>query len=483
MTIPENPESFNFDFLSKLKPGERVGLDKKTGKLYRPYFFSWESGVATPIIQDLASESVTAKLNDPKFHQKTQGRTEYLKVIDEFGKKNLLTPMQRQTIAYSYYNQRRNDLEETKEFTKEEIEAMIAVEMSFDPNILEADRKKMAPEYVEGGGSGVYFLKDLEGNRIGVFKPMFQEARMPDNPKDDIEMRDQYDKNKPTRTQRKGHEQGTGWICEVAAYEIDKDHFVGIPFTSKMTLPFPKIWKEGVPNKSSIELQTGSFQFFVKHDASLNEIAIKISAENPKEVTQKVKELIPIDQLERIIAFDIATGNSDRHYGNVLVDKEQQKLIPIDHGLILLDNLDWEKPLGYSEGLCYILELLDEEQPISQETADWILSYDLEKKSEALRKIGVSESALRDHFVRITFMKEGVRQGFTLPALGKLSTVTKKGRMSWTTWLDDLVLDVKKGLPKDATQEDFESKFKELLKEGLSKLKTPKLNSKEASKT
>ena len=97
------------------------------------------------------------------------------------------------------------------------------------------------------------------------------------------------------------------------------------------------------PKNPDVIMKEGSFQFF----------ASGVPVEN---LTKMEIAEIPVKQVQFIGAFDIALGNADRNDGNLLWDKMGQQLTPIDHGLILLDSLDWtEHVASISETNSYLL--------------------------------------------------------------------------------------------------------------------------------
>src|SRR5262249_43133112 len=49
---------------------------------------------------------------------------------------------------------------------------------------------------------------------------------------------------------------------------------------------------------------------------------------------------VPAEELGKVIWTDFLTINHDRHGGNVLIDRTNKKLIPIDHGKCMPPTLD-----------------------------------------------------------------------------------------------------------------------------------------------
>lgn len=140
----------------------------------------------------------------------------------------------------------------------------------------------IAPEKIEHGTFETYFLKDRQGANLAVFKPI------------------RFKLNQES-------------LREVAAYRLDKDGFAGVPPTVLATFSHPLFGDD----------RTGSCQLFVE--------GIKVSD------LRGPLELVPASEVRHLAILDIRTFNPDRHSSNVLY--ADQKLIPIDHNLILPSGL------------------------------------------------------------------------------------------------------------------------------------------------
>jgi len=179
------------------------------------------------------------------------------------------------------------------------------------------------PELCEEGVNGTYFLKDKNGTTIAVFKPQDEEGNSDNNPKRKINNSDSI------IPINKGILPGEAALREVAAHLIDTERFFGVPKTQlvKLTHIF------GADNQ--LVTKIGSLQEFIENDGCSEEFGFRS---------------FPVEEVHKIGLLDLLILNTDRHAGNILVKNSSQdksksasssmKLIPIDHGFSLSDNLE-----------------------------------------------------------------------------------------------------------------------------------------------
>ncbi|KAL0034542.1 hypothetical protein WJX79_007603 [Trebouxia sp. C0005] len=234
------------------------------------------------------------------------------------------------------------------------------------------------PERASEGLGGTYFFKDEAGSKVAIVKPCDEEPLAPNNPKGFVGRALGEPGLKPTVRV------GEAAIREVAAYLLDHDHFAQVPHTVlvKFTHPIFHIQtsKESSPRASDtasvshIETQSaasldsalssstqqliqagraslegsrtssklGSLQEFVAHDCDTSEMG---------------PSLFSLQDVHRIAILDIRLFNTDRHAGNILVQRPtgqgranlsalarlnqpQCRLLPIDHGFCLPEALE-----------------------------------------------------------------------------------------------------------------------------------------------
>jgi hypothetical protein len=142
--------------------------------------------------------------------------------------------------------------------------------------------------------------------------------------------------------------------------------------------------------------------------------------------------------VQNLAMFDLANGNADRNLGNMLYDRATSRLTPIDHGLTLLDSIDWLEAAGISETSCHWLLWPQIKKPTNEKAKNWILEYNVEAKCRQLADIGIPPSSIRDHKLRMIFLKTAVQKGFTIEEMGKLCMQTSETRDE-PTWLDKQV--------------------------------------------
>lgn len=460
MSVNKVVEVANKEFLSTIKGGENVGMDAE-GRLITVEKGSKSATVAKPLIQDKAQDYVIEALDGQPFHQVETGREAYLTLVDKFAKSQLLTENQRATIAFGYYNQRYRDLVKTNEPWI--AEATVTLEMAFDPNIPPSYKKDIQPELVPSGFGGTFFLKDRKGKNVAVFKPKLQEAGMPDNPK---MHGGSYDPKNLQRNCCNGHLQGESWKNEVAATVLDTQNVIGVPKTVTLQLPFPRKWLNAgttfLSDDTTLYRQSGSCQQFVERGKAIVDI--------PLEKWSK----IPPFEVQKMVLFDLLCGNADRNYGNALYDENNQKLIPIDHGYILLDNLDWEKynkdqllsgSQYCSENFSQFIDWTQCKAPLDSRLKKWVEDYDIEAAAKKLKDVGKSEACINEFRVRALFVKEGVKKGLNVHEMARLANQTKH-RSQEPTALDKMVTKAVETQELD----DFLSTYSQVLsKEILSK--------------
>ncbi len=384
----------NFALLDSFTGKEQVGMDKK-GRLYKVRGWQRTSRVLSPEresqLKQLALDYALSYLSKREFHQIETGTVAYNNLVKKLTSLHIFSDEEKSTFAYMWYGQRYQDLVSSgiPEFVAE---GQITIEMTFDPNILPAHKAIFSPisTGTKSGISGSYFIRDREGKNIGVFKPMDEEPFMPNNPNPTRQA--SYDPAFPRRRMRSGHRQGEGWKKEIAAWELDKGHFVGVPRTTEMVVPFPKS-----RGSSEIISKRGSFQQFVEGKPLL-------------ELSGAELDKIPASEIHKIAVFDLMVGNSDRHFGNFLWDSSSQQIHPIDQGFILLDSMDWlsDNKLR-SEGRFEWQILSQAREPIDPAAKQWALDYDLEASCRLLRERGISKGSIREHKLRVLFIQEGHR--------------------------------------------------------------------------
>jgi len=256
------------------------------------------------------------------------------------------------------------------------------------------------PLLCEQGEGGTYFLHDAKGNKIAVFKPADEDPQAVNNPK---KKASPDDANSP-RVCRKTIPKGEAALREVAAYEFDRGCAGVLPtrmMKAKRSFFKQEITTTTAPGKDKI----GSLQIYVTSECESWDLA-------PYKFSTK--------DVHRVGIFDIRSFNTDRHGGNMLAvarDDPQPgdslyDLVPIDHGFCF--------PTGLSEANWEWLYWPQTKKPFDEETLALIESINLDDDSKLLRRVGISEEAIRVNGMATTLLKQGAAAGLTLFEIAKL---------------------------------------------------------------
>jgi len=446
--MPIDPiKEHNRQFIEKLTGKESVGVDSQ-GRLYQEIgiigFTKKIFKKADKRIGNAVFSYALDEIQKSTFHHIDEGPKVYKQLLLRLDKTNLLSVEDKEAIALAWYAQRCADLVDNNT-AKEVAEAIITIEMCQDPSISAQLKSSIRPEPTSGGTSGSYFIKNRQGIKIGIFKPQDEEVYMPHNPKG---YRLAYNP-KSRHGPKLGHLQGSSWQKERAAWEIDNGEMAGVPFTTTISVPFPK-----APGNPKIITKKGSFQVFAQGQPVEELVAQEINN-------------IPTKEVQKIACFDLIIGNADRNLGNVLYDTKEQKLTPIDHGLILLDSLT----TGSSEMNCHWLTWPQVKQPVDPALKAWILNYNIDEKCEKLKEIGITEESIREHRFRVIFLKEAINKGLNLFEIGMLSMQTAETADS-NIWLSKTVLETMYSLSEENYADDaiFSESFKQNIQKKLQEI-------------
>lgn len=259
------------------------------------------------------------------------------------------------------------------------------------------------------GTGGTYFMQDSLGLKyVSVFKPMDEEPMAVNNPR-----------GLPASSNGEGLKRGTrvgeGAVREVAAYVLDHPKsgprlfsdeeigFAGVPPTVMVQCLHKGFNHPEGYECSEEKVKIGSLQKFMNSHGSCEDMG---------------PGAFPVEEVHKISVFDIRMANTDRHAGNILVNKEgkdgQIVLIPIDHGYCLPENFedctfDW-------------LYWPQARQPFSLDTIDYINSLDAEQDIALLKFCGWELSLECARTLRISTMllKKGAQRGLTPFVIGSI---------------------------------------------------------------
>jgi len=249
-------------------------------------------------------------------------------------------------------------------------------------------------ELCDEGTGGAYFIKGQEGDRIAIFKPHDEEPGSPSNPKTSL-MSSSSSSSSPGR---KGIKLGEAALRERAAFLLDRKGFFDVPFTTLAEVYFPS---DDSPSPSNNK-KLGSLQQFVPHLYS----CMDIGAGN-----------FPAQEVHKIGILDIQMFNTDRHGGNILVQKgsglNNLRLIPIDHGYCLPDTL--------SEAWFDWLYWPQAKQPFNAAAKEYVEQIDIERDMKMLREeLAIRPECLKTMKISTMLLKKGVRADLTLFDIGNM---------------------------------------------------------------
>ena len=210
---------------------------------------------------------------------------------------------------------------------------------------------------------------------------------------------------------RSNIEPGTFYAREAAAYQVAR--VMGVD--------------DLVPETAAREVdgEMGSAQRFVK---SKELSGTEVWMTPPDEYTTQVQ--LDKRDSERMRVFDFVTGNTDRHYGNILhadgAEKNTRRPVLIDNGLSF--------PEGPPDQFIQPVEQFTKHVgPLSKETEDWIKSIDAASLVPILRSHEIGEEGIRQTLYRLTHLQSDPQ----LLALGKNTQRSPKGRArSMQRWTD-----------------------------------------------
>ncbi|KDP30575.1 hypothetical protein JCGZ_16949 [Jatropha curcas] len=257
------------------------------------------------------------------------------------------------------------------------------------------------PLPLSSGLGGAHLLRSKTGDNIAVAKPIDEEALALNNPKGFGGL--MLGQPGVKRSVRVG---GTG-IREVAAYLLDHGGFAGVPPTALVKIASPVQFNV---NNGTTKYKIASLQRFVHHDFDAGELG---------------PSGFSVASVHRIGIFDVRLLNLDRHAGNILVKKNDERdnysigaaeLVPIDHGLCLPEWLD--DP--YFEWLHWPQASV----PFSEIELDYISNLDPFKDAQLLRTElpSLEESSIRILILCTIFLKQAASKGLCLADIGEMMT-------------------------------------------------------------
>ncbi|KAL3138016.1 hypothetical protein ABBQ38_005252 [Trebouxia sp. C0009 RCD-2024] len=352
------------------------------------------------------------------------------------------------------------------------------------------------PERAVEGLGGTYFFKDDLGNKVAIVKPCDEEPLAPNNPKGFVGRALGEPGLKPTVRV------GEAAIREVAAYLLDHNHFAQVPHTVLVKFTHPIFHVQAnkpaspcladaasfndndtqsaasldsalststtqliLARRASMEgssgralpCKIGSLQQFVAHDCDTSEIGTS---------------MFSLQDVHRIAILDIRLFNTDRHAGNILVQRPagdtsrlsararlnqpQCRLLPIDHGFCLPEAL--EPP--FFEWLHWPQAMM----PFSEEELCYIEALDAQKDVELLQRElpSLRVESLRTLQVATALLKRCAAAGLNLFEIGTIVSRPLVGLDEDPSDLENMCTTVRKSIDEAVMQDEASDEEEDL---------------------
>jgi len=219
------------------------------------------------------------------------------------------------------------------------------------------------------------------------------------------------------RVSRKSIPKHEAALREVAAFELDRG-FAGVPIT-RMMKANKSFFNVGDCTNFTTIAPDASISDCNNHDEQDKQGSLQLYVPYEDQSWNLAPYKFSTSDVHRIGIFDIRTFNTDRHGGNILAVKRNEPknnsfytLVPIDHGFCFptsMEEANWEW-----------LYWPQSKKPFDQETLALIQAIDIEEDTKILRRVGLSEDAVRVNQVATLLLKCGAAAGLNLFEIAKL---------------------------------------------------------------
>lgn len=369
--------------------------------------------------------------------------------------------------------------------------------------------QRYSPELAHEGDGGTYYLHNIAGELLGVFKPSDEDPQSQNNPKKK-QRRERYsnrrrssncifdDESSSSRSSssssssssfgysstavRTSIPRGQTAIREVAAYALDRK-FAGVPPT---TLARVQGWESSRVQRTTMSSPARGGNVLPKrlnanggctngcrspmpqmrwHVHNQDEKAQNDTREPKVGSLQKfvtnecgscdrAPQKYSVEDVQKIAILDMRIFNTDRHGGNMLVVRKDQpnedgifySLVPIDHG--------YSFPINLSEANFEWMYWPQARVPFPAHLVRYVEEIDIAEDEELLRKCGIEEEAICVNRISTMLLKEGVKQGLNLQEIARLCC-GDRGQSGSTSQLENVVASVvaPPGLPSLADED------------------------------
>lgn len=300
--------------------------------------------------------------------------------------------------------------------------ALLTMAISQDLAISLPFRRLIRPDLAETGTSGVYFLKDFSGKKIFVFKPQNEEMFMSACPhKSAVEREALADPEHPLR---RTIQQGSAMRNEIVAAAVAHEFGLAVPVVYYAE---PELY---VRQGGSIALGEARDEAKVSKPGSLQEFKEGeiLGILSPTVRSRKCDEVCGEEaatQIALTILMDITIGNTDRHFGNVIIGKSYH---PIDHGLVFPDGLSLTHYARTGSVINETFIAIDFPYDDHEEAYErYLKGVDPDKIAMQMREGGITESAVEEMYLRYHFVKMGLEKGVDMAVLLNKCHMAKQG--------------------------------------------------------
>eukprot|EP00494_Astrolonche_serrata_P033022 UN33291 len=245
-------------------------------------------------------------------------------------------------------------------------------------------------------------MQDEIGKAIACFKPRDEEQQAPNNPKEFVGEYGQLCMERNIRS-------GQLYRREVAAFLLDATGFHNVPATACVEIREKEILK-----KSFFYKDRSKDNFAKNKKGSLQEF-VHALYEN---VADRTFNMYSAREVHKIGILDIRILNCDRNDENLLVKSDcdnRLKLIPIDHGLCLSDDIE----IGWCDWVWY--KWPQAQKPFDPYTKKFIKNINIDEDCERLRsQLPMSEKVLDNLRISTLLLKIATSHGFTLYDIARI---------------------------------------------------------------
>lgn len=283
----------------------------------------------------------------------------------------------------------------------------------------------IAPKPVKEGANGTYFLKDLSGKNIGVFKPKDEETLAAQAPKRRSRFIRLTHRILPFATAAFCYN-GNACKAETAASIVSQQLGLNnVPTTRLASFTHPAFnYSSDAHNEIELPPKEGSFQLFIQTPHIQADEYFKIGINwNVYKLFgiahKRLKGNIDQSEFEKLVILDFIIGNIDRHFANWLIT-QMNKILCIDNGFAMAHK--------HTDSISSVHQyewklLINAEKSFSDEAKGYINKLSIEQETliaELRRHDLINEAQERTLRERIAVLIKFANEGKTMRQLGEV---------------------------------------------------------------